>query len=173
MGTSRRGHDKRDGAGAHNWGEAVPQDIEQQVEQIESDVKKDQAEEVNAENVEGEKPAVEEENKENEEEPEPVTYTLDEYNKKFGVREKAQFNIRTVAEDDKYANYKKLEKFAEEKTEEEEVEAQSEERQGRKKDVSKDFRFQFNREAKRGGRGRYEGGSRGSTGNRRGGKFNN
>ena len=46
--------------------------------------------------------------------------------------------------------------------------------QGRKKDVSKDFRFQFNTQAKRGGRGRYEdnrGGSRG--GDRRGGRFNN
>jgi len=176
--TSRRGHDKKEGAGAHNWGEAVPADIEQQVEQIESDVKKDQAEEVTqADNVEGEKPAVEEENKENEEEPEPVTYTLDEYNKKFGVREKTQFNTRTVAEDDKYANYKKLEKFAEEKNEEEveEVEAVTEEKlQGRKKDVSKDFRFQFNTQAKRGGRGRYEdnrGGNRG--GDRRGGRFNN
>ena len=41
-------------SGAHNWGEAVPADIEQQVEQIESDVKKDQAEEVQqGENVEG------------------------------------------------------------------------------------------------------------------------
>ena len=40
--------------GAHNWGEAVPADIEQQVEQIENDVKKDQAEEVTqADNVEG------------------------------------------------------------------------------------------------------------------------
>ena len=51
----------------------------------------------NIDNPNSEKPAVEEENKENEEEPEPVTYTLDEYNKKFGVREKAQFNTRTVA----------------------------------------------------------------------------
>merc|ERR1719376_1708035 len=104
----------------------------------------------NVDNPNSEKPAAEEENKENEEEPEPVTYTLDEYNKKFGVREKAQFNTRTVAEDDKYANYKKLEKFAEEKDEEEEeVEAHAEEKQGRKKDVSKDFRFQFNTQAKR------------------------
>merc|ERR1712096_198434 len=42
--TSRRGHDKKDGAGAHNWGEAVPQDIEQQVEQIEKDVEKENEE---------------------------------------------------------------------------------------------------------------------------------
>ena len=47
--------------------------------------------------------------------------------------------------------------------------------QGRKKDVSKDFRFQFNTQAKRGGRGRYEdnrGGNRGGD-RRGGGRFNN
>merc|ERR1712202_115340 len=85
---------------------------------------------------------------------------------KFGKREKTQFNTRTVDEDAKYANYKKLEKFAEEKTEDEveEVDAQAEEKQGKKKVVSQNFNFQFNREAKRGGRGRNDGGGGGNRG---------
>merc|ERR1712202_75068 len=76
----------------------------------------------------------------------------------------------------KYANYKELEKFAEEKTEDEveEVDAQAEEKQGKKKVVSQNFNFQFNGEAKRGGRGRNDGGRGGSRGggNRGRGGFN-
>merc|ERR1712202_53892 len=76
---------------------------------------------------------------------------------KFGKREKTQFNTRTVDEDAKYANYKKLEKFAEEKTEDEveEVDAQAEEKQGKKKVVSQNFNFQFSRGGGNRGRGGF------------------
>ena len=52
--------------------------------------------------------------------------------------------------------------------------AQAEEKQGKKKVVSQNFNFQFNREAKRGGRGRNDGGRGGSRGggNRGRGGFN-
>ncbi|CAH1378196.1 hypothetical protein MTP99_019560 [Tenebrio molitor] len=164
--------DKRDGAGAHNWG-SHKDDIE------EADKPNDPEQSWN-ENEKTE-PNVAPETKEEAEiegtptEEEPKELTLDEWKAQRAGRAKPQYNIRKAGEGEDPSQWKKMyelrKKENESESEDEEYDAaEYPQRVGRQKHVL-DIDIQFNDNRRGGGRGRGQrsGGLRGNRTTQRGG----
>lgn len=165
--------DKREGAGAHNWG-SHKDDIEE-ADRPNNDVDQSWGEEVKPEPVEIEKKEETEVEAAPVEE-EPKELTLDEWKAQRAGRLKPQYNIRKAGEGEDPSQWKKM--FELRKKEKEEIESDDEEydameypqRVGRQKHLL-DIDIQFNDNRRPGGgRGRGQrSGPRGNRTNQRGG----
>ncbi|XP_028135907.1 plasminogen activator inhibitor 1 RNA-binding protein isoform X2 [Diabrotica virgifera virgifera] len=171
--------DKRDGAGAHNWGSH--KDVIEEADRPNTDANESWGDEVKIEPIETEKKEEgrPEEGRGGEEqtpvEEEPKELTLDEWKAQRAGRAKPQFNIRKAGEGEDPSQWKKMfelrKKEKDEETDEEEYDvSEYPQRVGRQKHLL-DIEIQFNDSVRRGGgrgRGQRSGGPRGG-GNRGGG----
>ncbi|XP_065165187.1 SERPINE1 mRNA-binding protein 1-like isoform X2 [Atheta coriaria] len=183
--------DKRDGAGAHNWGshkdvieEADPSKTTNDVEAVWNEGEKTDAANTTVESKEGETEAeptpVEEE---------PKELTLDEWKAQRAGRQKPQYNLRKAGEGEDQTQWKKMYELSKKKAGEEEDSEDDEydnaeypQRVGRQKHViGIDFHFNDSNRRGTGGRGRgTRGAGRGGrpreprgTGGDKGGRYRN
>ncbi|KAJ8971194.1 hypothetical protein NQ314_000830, partial [Rhamnusium bicolor] len=164
--------DKRDGAGAHNWGSH--KDVIEEADRPNTDADQSWEDVVKPEIVETEKKD-EAEVETTPVEEEPKELTLDEWKAQRAGRAKPQYNIRKAGEGEDPSQWKKMfelrKKEKEEESEEEEYDvSEYPQRVGRQKHIL-DIDIQFN-DGRRPGGGRGRGqrsGARGTRTNQRGG----
>ncbi|XP_061181771.1 SERPINE1 mRNA-binding protein 1-like isoform X2 [Saccostrea echinata] len=162
--------EKRDGSGSHNWG-SFKDDLQEEIKEAETEQKEWNP----SEDAENQDPNESTESTEQPVEEGPKQMTLDEWKaQQEKNRLKNQFNIRKPGEGDTSTSQwkkgtayrKKLEEENEESDEEEEYE--EDEEAVRQKNLVNKFKFVFNTETRRGGRGRgpreRRGGGRGGGG---------
>lgn len=160
--------DKRDGAGAHNWGTHKQDldDLNKSVDDNDKDKDETTGEQKDSENEIA--VPVEEEAKE---------LTLDEWKAQRAVRAKPQFNIRKAGEGEDTSQWKKMVALNNKKKEDDDEELEYDpsmypQRVGRQKHVL-DIEFHFNDARRGGGGGGIGRGGRGGGGRGRGGPGGN
>ncbi|KAG5893970.1 hypothetical protein JTB14_006575 [Gonioctena quinquepunctata] len=159
--------EKRDGAGAHNWGSH--KDVIEEADRPDNDTSQNWGDEIKVEApVDAEK---KEETEATPVEEEPKELTLDEWKAQRSFRTKPQYNIRKAGEGEDPSQWKKMfelrKKEKEEESEEEEYDvSEYPQRVGRQKHLL-EIDIQFN-DSRRPGGGRGRGQRSGPRGNRGG-----